>query len=213
MPTCTCGFWEADSPTAEAAPHLPDIATIDAQKRALRLALRPRRHADPAADARLVQALLDHVVPSPGAAIGGVWPLPDEPDLRPLWHALHKRGHPILLPETTPRGRPLQFRPWSPGSAMQPGLFGTMHPATPPAGLSIDIVFVPMLAFDRQGWRLGYGGGYYDRTLDALPQARAIGYALSGQQVEAVPHGPFDIRLTTIVTEQGPVRLHRQAEA
>ena len=64
-----------------------------------------------------------------------------------------------------------------------------------------------MLAFDCQGWRLGYGGGYYDRTLAALPGARAVGYALSSQQVEAVPHGPYDIRLPMIVTEQGPVRL------
>ncbi len=69
-----------------------------------------------------------------------------------------------------------------------------------------------MLAFDRRGWRLGYGGGYYDRTLAALPEARAIGYALSSQRVEAVPHGPFDIRLPMIVTEQGAVRPSRQPE-
>nr|WP_321984926.1 5-formyltetrahydrofolate cyclo-ligase [uncultured Lichenicoccus sp.] len=187
------------------------MTSIDARKRALRQALRQGRRSDPVADIGLIQALLDHVAVSPGMAVGGVWPLRDEPDLRPLWQRLHERGCAVLLPETTPRGSPLPYRPWSPGCVMLPGLFGSMHPAAPPSG-SPDIVFVPMLAFDLQGWRLGYGGGYYDRTLAGLPQARAVGYALSSQQVDAVPHDRFDIRLPVIVTEQGPVRLHRQAE-
>ncbi|WP_428377493.1 5-formyltetrahydrofolate cyclo-ligase [Lichenicoccus sp.] len=184
---------------------------LDSQKRALRIQLLRSRTTDPAADARLSRALLAHVAMPPGARIGGVWPLPDEPDLRPLWHRLHERGCAVLLPETTPRGSALRFRPWSPGCAMEAGPHGTAHPAGPASDVP-EIVFVPMLAFDRQGWRLGYGGGYYDRTLVGLPQARAIGFALSSQQVEAVPHGAFDIRLPMIVTEQGPVRLHRQPE-
>ena len=180
--------------------------TLEIRKRELRLRVLASRVSLPLADAALIQALRDHVDPAPATRIGGVWPLPGEPDLRPLWHELHEQGHVILLPETMKRGEPLRFRPWSPGCAMESGRHRSEHPAAPPSDPP-DLVFVPMLAFDCQGWRLGYGGGYYDRTLAALPGARAVGYALSSQQVEAVPHGPYDIRLPMIVTEQGPVRL------
>ena len=89
--------------------------------------------------------------------------------------------------------------------AMRGERFGTMAP-TGPIGVP-DVVFVPLLAFDRAGWRLGYGGGYYDRTLAGLPAAIAIGCGFSAQEVDEVPAGNFDIRLHAVATEAGVFRI------
>ena len=161
-----------------------------------------------ARDAALVASILAHVALPAKAVVAGVWPLPGEPDLGTLWAALHARGHALVLPETPARGEALRFRPWHPGCAMLPGLFGTCHPEST-SYAAPDLLFVPLLAFDRHGYRLGYGGGYYDRTLAALPGARGIGYGFAFQQVDAVPHGPHDVPLHGIVTEEGLVRVER----
>ncbi len=192
------------------APHLNDPMPVRAAKRALRhdMALLRRTTSDAAA---LIAAILAEVELPAGAVVAGVWPLPGEPDLRPVWDRLHAHGHAMLLPETTLPGERLRFRRWHPGCAMLDGRFGTRHPATDPLPLqdAPDLVFVPLLAFDRAGYRLGHGGGYYDRTLAALPRARAVGYGFSCQQVEAVPRGPFDLPLSMIVTETGRVPFER----
>jgi 5-formyltetrahydrofolate cyclo-ligase len=126
-----------------------------------------------------------------------------EIDIRPLLEALHARGHKVALPETPPRGNPLIFRLWTPGMDMVPERFGTARP-------SGEIVrpgwlFVPLLAFDRAGRRLGYGGGYYDRTLPTLPGATAIGCAYACQEVDAVPAAEYDARLQAVATERGVI--------
>ncbi len=168
-------------------------------KRALRATLRGRRDGDAAA---LVHALLSLQWPT-DAVLAGIWPLPGEPVLVPAWDALHGRGHPIALPETTPPGSPLLFRSWTPGSVLRPGRFGTVHPDGVP--LRPDIVFVPLLAWDRRLHRLGYGGGYYDRTLAALADAVAMGVGFASQEVEAVPVGPYDVPLDAVLTERGMI--------
>jgi 5-formyltetrahydrofolate cyclo-ligase len=160
---------------------------------------------NPALGAVLADHVLrDHALP-PAAKIAGVWPLPGEIDLRPLWHALHDRGHAVLLPQTPPRGQKLLFRHWHPGCRMLRERFGTERPdgalATP------DIIFVPLLAFDRHGHRLGYGGGYYDRTLAAYPSIPAIGFGFAAQELTKLPAGPHDRPLRAIFTEAGPVQL------
>ena len=162
-------------------------------------------------DAALIAAILLALHDQDAPIVAGVWPLPGEPDLRPLWHILHEQGRMMLLPETTPLGQPLRFHRWHPECTMVPGRFGTLHPDIDPVSTPAipDLIFVPLLAFDREGYRLGYGGGYYDRTLAALPEARAIGYGFSCQQVEAVPHGPFDLKLPVIVTETGSISTTR----
>jgi 5-formyltetrahydrofolate cyclo-ligase len=118
--------------------------------------------------------------------------------------ALASRGHAMALPVTPPRGQPLAFRAWAPGAALRPGPLGTSEPV---AGeeLRPDVLLVPLLAFDRAGRRLGYGGGYYDRTLAALPAAKAIGIAYAGQEMAEVPAGPQDMRLPLIATEDSVI--------
>jgi 5-formyltetrahydrofolate cyclo-ligase len=189
---------------------LSDPVPIQDAKRALRQRmklLRSGERDDPALIAGIFSVVAFHT----GETVAGVWPLPGEPDLRPLWHGLHARGHRLLLPEVTAVGEPLRFRHWRPGCPMLPGRFGTQHPdfGTVAADAVPETIFVPLLAFDLAGYRLGHGGGYYDRTLAALPLARAIGYGFGFQQVEAVPRGPFDRPLSMIVTEVGRVPIER----
>ncbi|MFT9258302.1 MAG: 5-formyltetrahydrofolate cyclo-ligase [Acetobacter sp.] len=143
------------------------------------------------------------IAPQPGrasAVVACVWPLPHELDLRPLCHWLDLNGATVVLPETPPRGNPLVFRQWRPGCAMLAGRFGTQVPDGPV--MQPDMVLVPLLGFDRAGNRLGYGGGYYDRTLAAMPHVARIGYAPSTQEVESLPAGPHDQPLPCIVTDK-----------
>jgi 5-formyltetrahydrofolate cyclo-ligase len=182
---------------------LEDVARQKAALRRRMLALRATQ--DPACGAALAAHVLRDLIFLPGSAVAGVWPLPGEMDLRPLWHALHARGHTVLLPETPPRGSPLLFRVWYPGCAMIPERFGTARPDGPIR--TPDYIFVPLLAFDRAGNRIGYGGGYYDMTLAAHRGVPAVGFAYAAQEVPAVPAEAHDIRLGAIMTEQGPVVL------
>ncbi|MBU6498673.1 MAG: 5-formyltetrahydrofolate cyclo-ligase [Rhodospirillales bacterium] len=173
-------------------------------KRAARIrALAARAGCDPAWGRQLAANVLAELPPPPGVAVSGFWPLEGEIDIRPLLEALHARGHPVLLPETPPRGHPLIFRRWAPGIAMVRERFGTLRPDGP-VGVP-HTLFVPLLAFDRSGRRLGYGGGYYDRTLAALPGAYAIGCAFAAQELDAVPAVGYDARLDAIATERGVI--------
>jgi 5-formyltetrahydrofolate cyclo-ligase len=160
---------------------------------------------DAALGSRLAEHILRDVTLAADARVAGVWPLPGEIDLRPLWHTLHDRGHIVLLPQTPPRGEILRFRRWHPDCGMIRERFGTERPDgeldTP------DIIFVPLLAFDRRGHRLGYGGGYYDRTLAAYAEIPAIGFGFAAQEVASVPVSPHDRKLRAIFTEAGPVTL------
>ena len=121
-----------------------------------------------------------------------------------MLHALHARGNPVALPVTPRRGEPLHFASWRPGDVLVPERFGTMRPVG--EAMMPDMLLVPLLAFDRRGGRLGYGGGFYDRTLAGLPGRFRLGCAFAAQQVDAVPVGPYDIRLDAVATESGIIR-------
>ena len=165
----------------EAPAAASDTALRDAKAAARKLA-RIRRAALINADApmRLAEALLAHHTPAPGAIIAGYWPMGEEMDPRALMLAL------------------------AAGGALRAGPMGISEPISGDE-LRPDILLVPLLAFDRAGRRLGYGGGYYDRTLAALPGAKAIGIAYAGQEMPEVPAGPQDFRLPLIATEAGVI--------
>ena len=141
-----------------------------------------------------------------GQVVAAYWPMGDELDPRPLLERLEGMGCRLALPVVAARGQPLDFRAWAMGDPLEPGLHGTTHPLASAPPVTPDLVLVPLLAFDRRCFRLGYGGGYYDRTLESLrrhAQVRAIGIGFAAQQVEAVPTDAHDQRLDAIATEQG----------
>jgi len=162
-----------------------------------------RAGADPALGALLAERVLADAPPPAGAVVGGYWPIRDEIDIRPLLVRLIARGHAIGLPETPRRGDALRFRRWSPGEALVRERFGTFAPRG--EEMTPDFLIVPLLAFDRRGRRLGYGGGYYDRTLSALPDAGRLGAAFALQEIAEVPAGPEDVRLPAVATETGVI--------
>ncbi|HEX3574331.1 MAG TPA: 5-formyltetrahydrofolate cyclo-ligase [Rhodopila sp.] len=187
-------------------------ADLEAAKREVRqVVLARRRGLDAMAAGR---ALAGHVLrecaPPLDAVVAGFWPMGEEIDLRPLLHALHERGNRVALPVTPRRGEPLTFRGWKPGDVLVPERFGTMRPIGDV--LVPDMLLIPLLAFDAAGGRLGYGGGFYDRTLPALPNRLRLGCAFAAQQVDAVPVGPYDIRLDAVATESGIIRCGGRCE-
>jgi 5-formyltetrahydrofolate cyclo-ligase len=135
------------------------------------------------------------------------WSLPGELDTRPLLHCLHWLGAVPLLPRVRGRGRPLAFHPWSPDAPLVRGPLGLREPPADAPEAVPDIVLAPLLAFDREGRRLGYGAGYYDLTFAALAEAGhrpfRCGLALAAQEVDEVPETASDVRLEAVVTESG----------
>lgn len=146
-----------------------------------------------------LEALLGDLAPGP---VSGFWPIRTEIDPRP---ALIASARPICLPVVVGAGQPLVFRAWAPGAAMVEGAYGAAVPADP-VEVTPRIVVVPLAAFDARGMRLGYGGGFYDRTLAGL-RARgpvtAVGFAFAGQETDALPVEETDMPLDLIVTEDG----------
>ena len=139
-----------------------------------------------------------------GVPIAGYMPIRTEISPLPAMEEAAAHG-PVGVPVIEAAGQPLQFARWSPGCEMTEGMFGAAIPATL-EWIVPQIVIVPLVAFDRAGGRLGYGGGFYDRTLEGL-RARgpvlAIGFAYSAQEAAALPLEPTDQPLDMIVTETG----------
>ncbi|MBL4916443.1 5-formyltetrahydrofolate cyclo-ligase [Szabonella alba] len=185
-------------------------AAVKAAARAAAAAARKAAHA--AGQGRAAELLADLLARElggrqPGTAasgrvLAGYMPMRTEIDPLP---AMAAHPGPVCVPVIDGRGRPLRFRQWTPGAAMVEGAFGAQIPAEG-AWLEPDVLIVPLLAFDARGFRLGYGGGFYDRTLEAL-RARhpvlAIGFAFAAQELPQVPLEPTDQPLDRIVTEKG----------
>ena len=169
------------------------------QQRAAAIAARAGQ--GPALGVHLAGRLLASWRFKPGSVIAGFWPLAGEIDIRPLLLALAGRGHPIVLPVTPARGKPLSFQRWRPGDVLVRERFGTVRPTGEP--MAPDLLLVPLLAFDGRGRRLGYGGGFYDRTLAGLPGRTAIGCAFAVQRVDCVAADVHDIPLQAVATEHG----------
>lgn len=191
-----------------------DAVSLDERKRALREDARKRRSlafaAENAAETALRARILAAFEFSAGTVVSGFWPLAEELDLRPLLETLSNRGCKVVLPAMTGKDRPLVFRDWKPGDELVPAGFGTFEPAASQEARAPDVLLVPLLAFDRHGYRLGYGGGFYDRSLAELRAAKtvtAVGVAFSALEVDTVPRDANDQRLDWIVTEREAFKL------
>ncbi|MGB0086733.1 MAG: 5-formyltetrahydrofolate cyclo-ligase [Rhodomicrobiaceae bacterium] len=147
------------------------------------------------------------LVAEPSGTVAGYYPVRSEFDCLPLMEALSQTGYRLALPVIT-GAAPLKFREWHFGAPITRGLFGVCEPVHGEFVVP-SVLLVPLLAFDRRGVRLGYGGGHYDRTLAALRSAgtvTAIGLAFEAQEVEQLPADPHDEWLDWILTPSGPIR-------
>ena len=134
-------------------------------------------------------------------------PIRSELSPLPLVARLAEASVQTSIPITPAPGNPLDFRLWAPGDKMDDGPYDTKQPSANAPACVPDVILVPMLAFDSACWRLGYGGGFYDRSIGGLREAgrtvAAIGIAFSGQQVELVHTGPYDMALDAVLTPDG----------
>ncbi len=188
----------------------------EAKRRRAEAAARDPEAAAQALSERALAALAVSAGCLEGCVVSAYWPMGSEIDPRPLMRRLHEAGHPIALPVVVGRGRPLVFRAWRPGEPLEPAGFGTRVPRAERAELTPRALIVPLLAFDRAGYRLGYGGGFYDRTLTQLQRAGetlALGAAYAGQEVAEVPHDTDDRRLDWVVTEAEAIEIAPHHEA
>lgn len=145
-----------------------------------------------------------------GTVVAGYMPVGSEIDSRSLMEQLAARGSSLCLPDAVAPDAPLEFRSWAPGEVLKTGAYGVLVPEKDVPVASPDLVLVPMLAFDRRGYRLGYGGGYYDRTISELRDTKnvlTVGLAFSGQVRDDLPTGPHDARLDWIVTESAALHV------
>lgn len=187
---------------------VPKTVPVDELKAALRREVMARRRAVHAARGNeaafaLAVRICKELTPK-GNKIAGYWPLGDEIDCRPALTALDTAGAEVALPVVAGQGQVLIFRSWSPGDTLDPGPFGTAHPGTRAAIIAPLVLLLPLIAFDARGHRLGYGAGYYDRTIAALRRERSIltvGIAYDAQEVDAVPNNVHDQCMDAVITE------------
>lgn len=175
-----------------------DVAKAEARK----AAFAARKVAFARGQGQAAELLADFMAPHRGRALAGYMAMRTEMD--PMAAMAAHQGV-VGVPVIIGAGQALRFREWSPGCAMVEGAFGARIPAEG-AWVEPEVVIVPLVGFDARGYRLGYGGGFYDRTLAGL-RARhpvlAVGFAFAAQELPEVPIDEFDQRLDVIVTEEG----------
>jgi 5-formyltetrahydrofolate cyclo-ligase len=159
--------------------------------------------------ARLAAVNFERDVPyDQGDVIAAYWPIRDEIDSKPLLLSLMDAGVTVCLPVTVGENVPLVFRVWEPDAPLFEAGFGTLAPGALAPAAAPDILVIPMLGFDRTGTRLGYGRGYYDRTIAAFEnKPLLVGYAFSAQELPDIPREDHDIPLNMLVTEEGVTRF------
>lgn len=182
-------------------------AVVKEEKAAARkAAFEARAAAYSAGQGQAAELLADVLAQYRGKVLAGYMPMRTEIDPLP---AMAAHDGPVGVPVIIGKGQALRFQEWSPGCAMVEGAFGAMIPADG-AWVEPEVLIVPLVGFDGRGFRLGYGGGFYDRTLEGLKERRptiAIGFAFAAQEMPEVPIEPTDQRLDMIVTEKGVRRF------
>jgi 5-formyltetrahydrofolate cyclo-ligase len=167
--------------------------------------------AGPKAALLIARRLLGDFVFMKGAIVAGYAAIGAEADPFPLMAALAGQGHPLCLPRT--EGKAIVFRAWKPGDPLVIGRMNIPEPDAKAKERRPDLLLVPLIAFDRRGYRLGYGAGYYDRYLSehrAKRTIRAVGIAYAGQAVDELPHEVHDQPLDAVVTEERVIRFERE---
>ncbi len=188
---------------------MSDSAQATQQKDALRREAMARRDALPATEraaaAETIAAREFPLTIAPGAVLSGFMPMKSEINPVPLLRKLAGAGAKLALPVVPGRGQPLTMRAWTMGEPLAAGVWGIREPKPEAPQVDPDIVLVPLLAFDRSGHRIGYGGGYFDLTIHALRKKKtivAVGIAFAAQEIPAVPATPRDARLDLVLTER-----------
>lgn len=190
----------------------PDIVSVKQKLRekmmAVRSGLSPGERQKGAKS--LSETGLGFLASKAGSAVSAFAAIGEEINPLPLLKHLHANGHQLGLPVVVARDQPLVFRQWKPGDPLVKAGFGLRVPDASAEEILPDILLVPLLAFDARGYRLGYGGGYFDRTLAMLRASRpvlAVGLAFDIQEVDEVPHADYDERLDWVLTPSGPKRI------
>lgn len=185
-----------------------------AQKAALRAKQKAVRaeafakHGDSAAAAIGRHGLAFANVPPP-AWVSAFHPIGEELNPGPLLDRLMQEGYGICLPVMEGKGKPLVFRAWKPGDELAEVTWGIKEPLPSAPVIEPDVILAALLAFDARGYRLGYGGGFYDRTiarLKTIKPAVVIGLAYDELRVDAVPHNDYDQPVDWILTPTGPIK-------
>jgi 5,10-methenyltetrahydrofolate synthetase len=159
---------------------------------------------------KLIGGLDSIVAPGPGMRIAAYWPIRGEPDLRRWMVSAHERGAQILLPIVVRKNQPLEFHEWTPGCKVARGVWNILVP-TSGTKLVPDTVIAPLVGVDKACFRLGNGGGYYDRTLAAMqPHPRTIGIGFAGCRLKTIFPMPWDVPMDEVLLSDR-TRLSHQA--
>lgn len=192
---------------------LPPIAPMTNAKSLMRLRMKAERRAAakkrPDAAIHAARNFFGSVELSDDAIVSLYYPIGDELDTEPIAAELTERNITIALPVVARKKKPLTFRAYRPGDPVIEGVYGEMIPDETAAEVTPTIMVCPLLGFSRAGGRLGYGGGYYDRTLAEIRERQfvtAVGYAFGAQEVDGLPLSPLDQPLDWIITEREAIR-------
>lgn len=215
------GFASPPCYASEVAPDYFDPLAVDPEqardvarwRKSERSRLRAKRQALPVTDRQAVSAaLIAHLRQflelrfdgAAGKIFSAYWPIKGEPDMRPLMAELHDAGVTVALPLVETRNAPLTFRVWTPRTRMVRGDWNIPVPPPEAPAVSPDIALAPLVGWSADGYRLGYGGGYFDRTLAALkPRPFVIGIGFDTARLATIYPQPHDISLDAILTEAG----------
>jgi 5-formyltetrahydrofolate cyclo-ligase len=138
-----------------------------------------------------------------GRTVSLYWPFRGEPDMRPWMNAISERGGTVALPIVVKKAQPLIFKAYKPGDRLKKGIWNIPIPADG-APIMPDVVIAPVVGFDAENYRLGYGGGFFDRTLAVMPKnPLVIGIGYESAQIPSIRPQPYDIVMDMIVTERG----------
>lgn len=152
-------------------------------------------------DLAIMAKVLQVISTSQPRCLGVYWPIQAEPDLLGCYQHLHENGIALALPLVVSKNQALRFVPWAPGASMEKDDYGIPIPQDRTNTVFPDTMLIPCVGFNAQGYRLGYGGGFYDRTLAERPDVKAIGIAYQQAQIDFEP-ASYDMPLQMVLTEE-----------